>query len=69
MRRGARGNKKTAPVEGEARFDHSSRHADLTSLVEDHLLDAENAAITSKWYPSRRGNSPRSAGGKSPKAT
>jgi hypothetical protein len=60
MRRGARGNKKAAPGEGDARFDHSSRHADLKALVEDHLLDAENAAITAEWYPSRRGNSPRS---------
>jgi hypothetical protein len=60
MRRGARGNKKAARGESEARFDHSTRHADLKSLVEDHLLDAENAAITAKWHPSRRGNSPRS---------
>ncbi len=59
MRRGAHGSKATAPVEGEARFEHSSRHADLKSLVEDHLLDTENAAITAQWFPSRRGNSPR----------
>ena len=69
MRRGARGRQAALPAEAEARFDHSSRHADLKSLVEDHLLDAEHAAVTATWFPSRRGNSPRSPGGRSPKAT
>jgi hypothetical protein len=68
MRRGAHGRKAAATAE-DARFDHSSRHADLKSLVEDHLLDAEHAAATAKWFPSRRGNSPRSPGGRSPTAT
>jgi hypothetical protein len=69
MRRGARGRRKTAAAEGEARFEHSSHHDDLKALVEDHLLDADDAAVTAKWYPSRRGNSPRSAGGRASKST
>jgi hypothetical protein len=60
MRKRASGSGRSTPVDG-ARFDHSSKHADLKSLVEDHLLDAEHAAVTAKWYPSRRGNSPKSA--------
>jgi hypothetical protein len=54
-------DEETPSVAKAAPFRHSSRHADLESLLADHILDPEAAAATAKWFPSRRGNSPRSA--------
>jgi hypothetical protein len=39
----------------------SSRVDDLTRFVDEHMLRAEHMDATTKWYPSRRGNSPRAA--------
>jgi hypothetical protein len=60
MRREARRHKKTAPVEEDAGFEHSSRHADLESLLAEHMVDPD-AATMAEWLPSRRGNSARPA--------
>jgi hypothetical protein len=60
MGREVRRDKETAPVEDDARFEHSSRHADLESLLADHMVDPE-APTMAEWLPSRRGNSPRPA--------
>jgi hypothetical protein len=50
----------TAAAKGAA-FRHSSRHTDIEALLADHVLGAEDEPVTAKWFPSRRGNSPRSA--------
>jgi len=42
-------------------FEHWSQR-DLADLVSDHLIQGEKAAATSKWHPSRRGNSPHHNG-------
>jgi hypothetical protein len=59
VRRAARRAEKTERVADEAAFEHASRHADLESLLEDHMLDSDGPTATSGWLPSRRGNSPR----------
>jgi hypothetical protein len=43
--------------EEKATFDHWSSR-DLVDVVSDHLIEADQAAATSKWHPSRRGHSP-----------
>jgi hypothetical protein len=53
----------------EPSFRHSSECQDLEALIDDHLLDADKAAATAGWYPSRRGVSPRGAGPKTTRTT
>jgi hypothetical protein len=55
--------KEAAP---DAEFRHASGHDALDALVAEHLLVGEAVKATSAWYPSRRGNSPRSPGKKPP---
>jgi hypothetical protein len=54
-----------SPATQKHRFRHSSNHDDLKSLIDEHMLGPAAAAATADWYPSRRGNSPRSAASKS----
>lgn len=51
--------KKAAAAKEQAAFVHASSHDDLVELIDDHILGPNDVAATSKWYPSRRGNSPR----------
>jgi hypothetical protein len=58
---GARSSGKSKREAEPARFEHSSRHADLSALIADHMLDPHGPTATTHWVPSRRGNSPRVA--------
>jgi hypothetical protein len=53
-------HEKATPAKERNPFEHSSRHADLKALVEDHLVDPDAPGMA-EWFPSRRGNSPRPA--------
>src|SRR5207247_1732236 len=45
-KKGQKGQKSSAQA---AQFVHSSQHADLVELIEDHLLDAEAAAVATSF--------------------
>jgi hypothetical protein len=47
--------------EAPVAFDHWSER-DLADIVSDHLIASDKASATSKWHPSRRGNSPHHKG-------
>ena len=55
----ARG-KRAAAAKEQAAFAHASSHDDLVELIDDHILGPNDVEATSKWSPSRRGNSPHS---------
>jgi hypothetical protein len=59
VKRAARRATKTKRAADAAPFEHSSRHGDLLSLLEEHTLDPGGPTATSGWLPSRRGNAPR----------
>jgi hypothetical protein len=60
MRRKVRRDENATPAKGDTAFEHSSRHADLKALLDEHAVDPD-APTMAEWLPSRRGNSARSA--------
>jgi hypothetical protein len=50
---------KAAPRGDGETSEPTSRVNDLVAFVDEHMLGPEDAAATAKWFPSRRGNSPR----------